>query len=79
MFTVFDNGKPADCFHHKVHPSWKQSTFNTFEEALEYARKWLAPMGGSYDGKEGVVLEVNTPYDYSGCGDLIEIRSNNVP
>ena len=74
MFQVFDGGKPADCHHHKVHSSWDNSIFPTFDEALCYARKWGAPYCGSYDGSEGIQLEVNVPYDYSGYGDMIEIR-----
>ena len=67
MYQVFDNGKPADCLHCKVHESWNKSAYDTFEEALEYANKWLGMYGG-------VVLKLNTPWDYSGYGDMIEIR-----
>ena len=73
-YQVLDNDKPADCFNHKVDKSWNTNVFDTFDEALEYARAWLAPYGGSYDGKSGIVLKVNEPYDYSGYGDMIEIR-----
>ena len=68
MYQVLDNGKPADCFHCNVHESWNKSTYSTFEEALEYARDWLGRYG------IGVVLKPNTPWDYSGYGDIIEIR-----
>jgi len=46
---------------------WKNNKFNTFEEAIEYANKWL----GEYSGVE---LKLNTPIDYDGYGDTIEIR-----
>jgi hypothetical protein len=68
MYQVFDNGKPADCFHCNVHESWNNSVYDTFEKALEYANKWLGFFGS------GVVLKLNTPWDYSGYGDMIEIR-----
>lgn len=69
-YQVFDNGKPADCHHHpKVHSSWDRSVFDTLAEAQAYARKWLgiyAPSGP---------IPVDTPWDYSGMGDVIEIRT----
>lgn len=69
MFQVFDNNKPADCHHHGVHKSWDNSKFNTFDEAQEYARKWLGQVAGDL-----VPEEVNEKIDYSGYGDTIEIR-----
>jgi hypothetical protein len=68
MYQVFDNNKPAQYPAHKVHPSWKQSKFNSFIEALNYAHKWLGNMS------PGRILKLNDPYDYSGCGDILEIR-----
>lgn len=67
-YQVLDNGKPADCHHHKVHFTWDQSTFDTLAGALAHARNWLGAHG------HGVVLKVNEPVDYSGYGDMIEIR-----
>lgn len=75
MFQVFDNGVPADTAHCKVHHSWASSTFQTYEEALKYARMWIAPYGGSYDGSQGLDIELDKPCDYNGMGDIIEIRS----
>lgn len=71
MFQVFDCGKPADCFHCKnVHESWNKSAYDTFEEAKEYAVKWL----GAYSN----VIEFEwdgSPINYDGFdGDNIEIR-----
>jgi hypothetical protein len=68
MFVVYDNNKPARYPEHNVHYSWQCNTYDTFEQALSYARKWLWPYG------EGVVLKLNKPWDYSGYGDMIEIR-----
>lgn len=68
-YQVFDNGKPADCHHHKVDASWANSTFSLAAEAVDYACKWL-----NWESVMGVLLEVNKPYDYSGYGDFIEIR-----
>lgn len=74
MYVVYDNGRPADCWNHSVHSSWNKSFYTSHQEALIYARKWLGPVGGSSDGQDGVYLYLNEPYDYSGCGDVIEIR-----
>lgn len=68
-YQVFDGNKPADCHGHKVDKSWDKSIFDTFEEAYFYAQNWL---GQNY---AGMVLKLNTPADYSGYGDIIEIRS----
>lgn len=67
-YQVFDNGKPAD---QKGFPilkgnGWKNSKFPTWQAAMAYARKWL----GAYV----VPLKINTPVDYSGYGDKIEVR-----
>lgn len=65
-YQVFDNGKPADYKHCNVHKSWDNSKFPTWQAAMAYARKWL----GAYV----VPLKINTPADYSGYGDRIEVR-----
>lgn len=67
-FQVLDNGKSADCHGFPVHPSWNKSLYDTFDEALKYAWKWLGDKTG------GPLLKVNTPWEYSGYGDTIEIR-----
>lgn len=77
MFQVIDCGKVCgyDEFPGLKDKGWsKDGKFETFEEALIYARKWCASYGSSYDGLEGFTLtEENNQYDYSGDGDLIEI------
>ena len=71
-FVVYDNNKFAKYPECNVHPSWSQCSYDTFEEALDYARRWLGMYGG------GVVLKVNEPWDYSGYGDTIEIRKEDL-
>jgi len=70
-YRVLDGGKEAGrislAFRH-YHKSWpERATFETFEEAEEYANKWLGMHGPLY-------LLINEPVDYSGMGDMIEIR-----
>ena len=68
-FIVLDNGKPAQTRFHKVDRSWNNCLFTTFEDAERYAISWL----GVYNPSFGT-LELNVPYDYSGYGDMIEIK-----
>jgi len=70
LYQVFDNEKPADCFNYdsKYGSYWSISIYRTFEEACDYANRWLGKLS------EGVVFTLNKPYDYSGYGDIIEIR-----
>ena len=67
-YQVFDNDKPADCRHHNVHSSWNNSTFDSLEKASCYADKWLGYKAS---------LVPDTPFDYSGYGNIIEIRKIN--
>lgn len=67
-YQVFDNGKPADCHHHKMHGSWEKSSFDTLEEAEAYANNWLG-IYGQYEAHE-----LLTGVDYSGYGDVIQIK-----
>lgn len=69
-YQVLEGGKPADESY--LRPSlkglgWDISIFDTFEEALVYANKWLRGFGPQK-------LIINTPLDYSGYGSMIEIR-----
>ena len=71
MFAVFDNNKPAKYPECQVDPSWDKNEYETFQEAVDYAVKWL--------GKYAVVLSVferYTPFevDYSGYGDILSIK-----
>lgn len=81
-YQVFDNNKPADYKHCKVHNSWSNSKFHTFGAAFEYACKWLGNHNkiliDLYDEDNKTQSEyvslINVPIDYSGYGDTIEIR-----
>lgn len=76
MFSVFDNNKPAvssslKVAHKAANSPWKNNTFASFEEALTYAKHWL--------GEYATTLPDNwkgEKHDYSGYGDVIEIRNN---
>jgi len=64
-FNVYDNDKPATLPEIEC---WKNNSFNTYEEAFEYARQWLnIPLPVTF----------NMPADYSGYGDIIDIREEN--
>lgn len=52
-FAVYDNGRPAKYPEIKVHKSWTNNKFNTFEEALAYTLNWLGPYG------KGIVLKLS--------------------
>ena len=67
MYKVFEDGKPAQYPDFDVHPSWDCCEFETFEDAVAYARHWLGPSA------EGAIFNLNEPWDY-GYGSTIEIR-----
>lgn len=69
-YGVFENNKPCKYPEHKVDPSWNNYLFDTFREAQEYAIHWM----GNWAPLDKDVLELNTPYDISGYGDMLEIR-----
>jgi len=68
-YEVYDNGRLA---HHKYHRDvsieWDHPPCATFEEAKSYARNWLGEFSSLCPDKP------NQPIDYSGYGDIIEIR-----
>lgn len=66
-FQVFDTGKPAQFPYCEVSEEWDNSIFNTFSSAKEYALRWI--------GYREVDLKPDVPFDYSGLGDTIEIRT----
>jgi hypothetical protein len=68
-YTVYDNDRLACYPHHAVDSSWNNASFNTLKEAREYAHNWLGVYSPGVDG-----FKPNVPYDYSGYGDIIEIR-----
>jgi hypothetical protein len=65
MFQVLDNGKPADYLHHTVDHSWKQSLFQTEEEAIAYAKHWT--------NDRELKIKCGESVDYSGYGDIVSI------
>ena len=69
QYQVLDNGKNADAsaFPDLVGLGWDRSCFDTFEKAESYANDWLGKLGN-------IKLKLNTPQDYNGYGDTIEIR-----
>lgn len=73
-YQVLDNGCPADVigFPQLKGCGWKSSTFDTLEEAQNYALNWLAwePL----EEGETFPFPVNQDYDYSGYGDCIRIQ-----
>lgn len=69
MFRVYDNDKPADCHHHQVDTIWANSDFETLLDACEYALNWMGPQACDLSK-----LLLNRRHDYSGYGDIIEIR-----
>ena len=69
-YQLQDNGRPAQYPEVDVHPSWANlATWDTWEEAEEYAKKWL----DIYHPGEGIKLGINNEYDYSGYGDICMI------
>ncbi len=72
-FQVIDNGTPADCFHHPVHKSWDKSKFVSLAEAQDYLRNWFGAFCPDR-GTQNFQLPINTPYNYNGYGDYVEIR-----
>lgn len=63
MFQVFDENKPADAVNCglKEGNGWDNSKFDTWEEVVDYADRWLGVFGpGKY--------EVNKPFYYFGPG-----------
>lgn len=66
MYRVYQDDKPADCFHHNIiDKSWNNSLFKTKREAEIYAFHWCYPMGLEYAKKHAPKMELNKKYDYS--------------
>lgn len=70
-FQVFDSGKPADKsgYPSVIGEDWNTSSYTFFQEAYEYACHWLGHHAGKVPQKPDIAI------DYSGYGDLIEIRT----
>lgn len=67
---LFDNGKLANNqgFPELRGKGWSFEGHNDLDTCRGYAAAWLN------DSKLGWKLEVGKPVDYSGFGDMIEIR-----
>ncbi len=72
-YGVFDNGRPASKsgFPEIKGTGWLNHIFDTYNDARRYAINWLGADGGYGDFED---FKLNTPYDYSGRGDMIEIK-----
>jgi len=64
-YQVFDNDKPAEYPNSKF-PEWHNSRFDTFQEAIDYAKFWF----GIYFPPDWKGDRI----DYSGFSDYAEIR-----
>ena len=69
-FRVYENDMPAVIRHVDC---WKNNEFDTFDEAVQYARLWTGKMGSL-----PLNMPANCPVDYNGYGDMIEIRKETV-
>lgn len=70
-YAVYVNGTPAS---NQSDKKWMRFEYDTFQEALEYARKYMGEgFNGSVDGKTGFDLELNKAKSIKGY--KIEIRS----
>ncbi|MDE1833835.1 MAG: hypothetical protein KGH64_00695 [Candidatus Micrarchaeota archaeon] len=72
-YRVYDNNKPASVkgFPLLAKLGWDNHEFDTWDEAFEYAKKWL----GDYDNLPETMLErTSFKVEYSGYGDYLEIR-----
>jgi len=67
LYRVYDNGKLADYRSHRVDGSWIHPLCETFEDAQDYAKKWLGKLSSLVPDK------INIQVNYSGYGDIIEI------
>lgn len=74
FYAVYDGNKLARYPECKVHPSWDNCIFNSFDEAVNYVHRWLFPdWADNSNSSTGIAFKVNTPYEYNeGC--FIEIR-----
>lgn len=68
-YKVLDNHKPAiGAIYDLDNEDLGKNEFPSFEEAHDYAVSWLGHWG------KGLKLKPNIAYDYSGYGDILEIK-----
>lgn len=80
MWQVFDNDKPADssAFHVLQNKLWKNSRYETLEEAVAYANNWLGvyainPFNESKFNIPAQYLNYLHGYKYNGF-DTLQIK-----
>ena len=74
MFTVYDKGLPANDKSYELGgDGWQNATFETYEETVRYAADWLGNWSPSLSYLR-TALANETEYDYSGYGDIIQIK-----
>lgn len=67
MFQVFDNEIPAQHPYFAVQKSWDNSQFDTFEEAADYAKRWLVENCDAAAQE----FELNVPVKYNGHDEVV--------
>ena len=78
-FSVYDSGKPAKYPEHNVHPSWKNNSFDTFDEAIEYMHRWLGRQSPGLDYlRKHITERIGTElgYCYGYPGDIMTIKQD---
>lgn len=74
-FCVFDNNKPASTVEFpqiRKCEGWDNHEFDSFPKAVAYAFSWLGTIATTEPEDF-----LNGGFDYSGHGDIIEIREVN--
>ena len=69
MFAVYWRDRPANAksFFLVEGDGWDNNEFATLEEAQQYVRDWM--------NDDDLTLEPDKPFDYSGQGHFVEIRT----
>ena len=69
-YQVFENGKSCDWqgYPSLQHPCWETSIFDSLLKARDYLNLWCGCLGPIPN------LNPGEKYDYSGYGDIVEIR-----
>lgn len=72
LYQVLDGDRAADenGFPHLVGKGWADSIFKTLYDAQIYAAKWL-----NVPPENMKTVRPDAPFDYSGYGDMLEIRT----
>jgi hypothetical protein len=78
LYIVIENGKPClgSVFGIPISKGWNKCVFCSEKEAREYLVSWLNRWMTIEECSK--VIQLNIPYNYSGFGDMIEIRSISI-